>query len=237
MLIDRCERRAGIGRTTAADQRNRLGLVRGLAERYAELLSRAHWQLDHGLHRGTRVESGADSSREPVAALERGWPGRVTETAEELPTIAGPGRLVSVHVHERDAAAEIAVPCIAHEHRASRGVDLRDDERRRTVAGLAETPLDIRRDRQASRLPRQVLECQHAGFDGSIGRHEHQQFGAHAVCADLEAAVALAVCRDVTTIRQADRVRGGCPDVAGLLVTQVDDFGRRIADRIVRPRA
>src|SRR5919197_6758782 len=53
----------------------------------------------------------------------------------------------------------------------------------------------------------------------------------------LEACVALPVADDVGRGGLVDRQRGRSPQISRLIVTDVDALARRIADRIVRPRA
>ena len=52
----------------------------------------------------------------------------------------------------------------------------------------------------------------------------------------LEAAVAGAVAGDVGRLRASDRLRRRAPELAGVVVADVDRLARRVADRVVGPR-
>ena len=155
--------------------------------------------------------------------------------AEELRPVGGPRRLPAAEVGEGDARAELASPRVAREHRAGLGIDLGDDERRRGAPRHAEHPLDAGGHRQPSRPSGRVRQRETRDLDRIVERHQLQELERDAVRDVLEARVALPVPDDVRRGLLADRQRRRPPQLARLLVPDVDRLPRRVADRIVGP--
>ena len=153
---------------------------------------------------------------------------------EELAPAAGPGLRASIEIEPGHAVRELGIPGIAREHgTALHG--LGDDERRLPRAAEAERPFGIRHDGEAALAARAVAQSQHAPLDRLDGIDEHQQLRFDALDLDLEAAVALAVRDVVTRIGATHGLCAGAPDVAAVLVAQVQRLARGIDDRIVGP--
>ena len=154
--------------------------------------------------------------------------------ADESGAIAGMRCLSPAQVHESRALAEFRTPGIACEQRAGCLVQRGHDERRRLRAVRAQRPLHEGGDRQPALAPGTVAQAQARDLDAVGDRHVLQQFQFDAVRPVLEAAVALPVSHHVFAGIVA--ARGGGPHPAIFLVADIQQFLRRIADRIVGPR-
>src|SRR5207247_2778249 len=108
--------------------------------------------------------------------------------------------------------------------------------RRRTAAGGARHPRDVRRDREAPGAAGAVLDHEAQDLDRVVGRDELEQVERDPVRGVLETAVALAVADDVRPRLLADREDRRAPQLAAFLVADVQGLARRIAHGIVRPR-
>src|SRR5439155_12849692 len=73
-------------------------------------------------------------------------------------------------------------------------------------------------------------------LDGVVEGDELQQMERHAVAHALEPAVPLSVSGHVGPARLADRQRGRAPELAGLVIPDIDRLARRVTHRVVGPR-
>ena len=173
---------------------------------------------------------------QPVAAIQAGRPLRGAVAAEELGPIGGPGRLPPAEVEERDPAGELGVPRVAGQDRARVGVQGRDDPRRARAARRPQHPLGVGGHRQAPGAARPVLDRQHRDLERVVGRDELDEVEVDAVVEMLEPAVAGAVPGDVGRLLAPDRQGRRAPQLAGLVVADVDRLAHGVADRVVGPR-
>ena len=201
---------------------------RRLAEEQHHVGALVGRQLDRRLQRAAGIEAGADSPGKSVFALQRRGVIDGAVTPQELGAVTRPGRLPAAEVGERHARAEVGAPRIACEHRAGVRVDLGHDERRAGAARLAERPLDIGGDRQAPPATRRVRQGQTRDLDRIVEGDELQQMQRHTVAHTLEPAVALSVSRHVGADLLTNRQGRRAPDLAGLVVPDVDRLVRRL---------
>ena len=186
--------------------------------------------------RAAGIETGAHRVGERRRAGERCRALQCPVAADELLPVAGPVGLAPGKIGERDARSERRIPWIAREHRAGVGIDLGRHERRGGTARRTEHPFDISGHRQVPHAARCVAQRQARDLDRIAERNVLQQFGGDAVRGMLEPAVAPAVPRHIGGGVVADRQRRRTPQVAGIVVAQIEHLARAIADRIVRPR-
>ena len=114
------------------------------------------------------------------------------------------------------------------------GVDL-GDETGRWRCARRPAPTRRRRSPRDAAAGRTVLDRQPRDLDGSSSGTNWSSSSAMPSCDVLEAAVALAVPGDVGRLLRGSAARRA-PQLAGLLVPDVDRLARRVADRVVRPR-
>ena len=223
-------------RAVARDQAPRVRGARGLAEEAHDLddcRSPAARTVVRSAPQGSRpaptvLESGA-------AAGERRRALQCPVAADELPPVACPVRLAPGEIGEGDARSEGGVPWIAREHRAGVGIDLGRHERRGGRARRTQHPFHVGGHRQVPGAARGVAQRQARDLDRIVERHVLQKIGGDAVRRMLEPAVAPAMPRHIGGGVVADRQRRRAPQVAGVVVAQIEHLARTIADRIVRP--
>ena len=80
-----------------------------------------------------------------------------------------------------------------------------------------------------------VLDCEHRDLESVVQRHKLDEVKPDAVTLMLEPAVARAVMGDVGGILAADRQRRGTPQLAAVVIPNVDRLAGRIAHWIVGP--
>ena len=234
-LGDGSQDRVEIGRPVPSDQRRRLVGTRLLPEEEHDLGSPSRAQLDHGLEGAAGVEGGADPPRQSDASLEARRLFQRAVAPEELRPVPRPRRLRAAEIGKAYAAAKIDVPGVAREHRSRGGVDAGDDEGRGIAARHAEHPFDIGGNGEPAGAPRLVDHRETTHLDRVLEGNELQELEGDAVGDVLESAVALSMPDDVGLPGLTNRKRGGAPEIARLLIADVDRLARRIADRIVRP--
>src|SRR2546425_13066762 len=96
----------------------------------------------------------------------------------------------------------------------------------------------IRRPPRSTLFPYTTLfraDGQPRDLDRIIERHVLEKIERDTVCGVLEPAVSLAVPRDIGRNLVTDRRRRGPPQLAGLLVAQIQDLARPIGHGVVRP--
>ena len=245
--VDGGEKGREVGGAGAGDQLLRLLLGGGFAEQEHDLRGLAGLQLQPGLQRAAGVVAGADRVGQRRVAGQGQRSVQRAVAADELAAVAGPGQstpagaglsriggAAHAQIGEGHAGAEIETPRVARQQGAGLGIHRGGDERRRGRSRAAQHPFDIGGDRHAA-CPSGAVGEGEAGDLHRVGeRHELQQVEGDAVRLVLEATVALAVAGDVAG-GLADRQRGRAPEVAGLLVADVEGLAGRIAHRIVRP--
>ena len=236
MLHDLAKDRVEIGRAVARDQGLRVGRRRRLAEEEDDLHRLVRLELDRGLQGAAGIEAGADplgeggaspasaaglssvplrprnSRRSPVQAVCR--PPRSAKATRE-PNAVFQGLRASI----APVSGSISVTT----------------ERRGRAARRAEHPFDIGRDRKPPRPRRRVADRQARDLDRIIERHVLEEIERDAVRGVLEPAVALAVPGDIGRGLVTDRQGRRSPQLAGVLVAQIDDLARPVGDRVVRP--
>ena len=225
-----------VGRPPAPDEvGRRRGPVR-LAEQHEDLGPRSGGELEARLQGGARIHAGAGGSLQPVSAVQAGGPVRSAVAAEELGPIGRPRRLPPAEVEEGDPAAELGVPRVAHEERPRLRLQRRDDPGGAGPARGAQRPLGVGGHRQAPGAPGSVLDGQHRDLQGVVERDELDEVELDAVVQVLEPAVAGTVTGDVGRFLAADRLGRRTPQLAGVVVPDVDRLAHRVADRVVGPR-
>ena len=137
-------------------------------------------------------------------------------------------------VGEGDRPAKLPGPGVAGQHGAGLRVELADDLQRRVVADGAQHPLGVERRRQPPGPVAGVAHRQADQLDRVVGRDEHQQVLLQSVTRRVKRRVALAVA-DGDGRAGAARQGRRRPDLAGLLVAQIDDLAGRVGDRVVAP--
>ena len=192
------------------------------------------------MQRRARVETRADQPGQPTARLEGRWGCQIAVPPNEIGAVAGETRgLAGLPLHDqiakRDPLRELVAPAIADEDRLAI-VQNSDNVRCAGFAAGSQHPLEIRRDRQATRSAGAVLERQSGDFHGVSRRHEHRQLQMDAVRVVAERRVALTVPHGVRASVISQRQRRRAEQFEGVFVADVDQLAGRVADRIVRPR-
>src|SRR6185437_12413914 len=99
-----------IGGTVFFEQGLRLGPRRGLAQEDDDLGRADHTERHRGLQHAARIEARAAAVGQRRAMDEPGRTVAPAVAADEFGAVAGPGALLSRHVEEADALAELVVP-------------------------------------------------------------------------------------------------------------------------------
>ena len=102
--------------------------------------------------------------------------------------------------------------------------------------GGAHGPRGVGGHRQAPSSARSVLDRQHADLQSVVQRNELQEVQRNPVTNVLEAAVAGTVSGHVGGSLGPDRQGGRTPQLAGLVVPDVDGLAHRVGYGVVRPR-
>src|SRR5262245_36649547 len=105
------------------------------------------------------------------------------------------------------------------------------------LGGLAAGPQDpfrITGCRQRATLRLFVAQFQTGEFEALAGRHGDSQFAVNPLMAMCKPRISASM-GDYVILAVADRQGGRRPDIAGLIVAEVNDFTRRVADGVVRP--
>ena len=140
-----------------------------------------------------------------------------------------------VDVIESSAAREIRVVGVAGQHCAAVRVPLGYHMHGGLAALVAQHPLDIAGDRQASLPVRVVAQFEQRELDWRVLGDKHRQFGRDAALLVFKHAVAKAVAHHISGAWEGAGQQGGRPVVAAVFVAQVKRFGVGVADRVVRP--
>ena len=224
-----------IGLAVFRDQGADFGIRSRLTEEQDDFLCAGGRQAQRGLQDAARIECGAGVVGQCGAGGECIGKIKPAIAADKFDTVAGPAGLLAVHVHERDAGAELFVPRIAREKGAGFGIERCDDKWLRAGPVLPQHPFDIGGDGETAFAQRLVRQFEARDLDGIADRHELQQVECNAVRGIFETAVTLAVVNGVGRVFFADRQGCGTPEFAAVFVAQIDRLARRIANRIVRP--
>ena len=155
--------------------------------------------------------------------------------AEELTPVGRPCGLPSGQVGKRNPPVRHKAPGIAGQHGSGRHVHVRRDERRGRCARLTEHPFHVGSDREPARPPGCVADRQARDPDRVCRRHEHHQVERDAVRLVFEPAVARAVPCAVECRWVMDGRGRRAPQLAGLVVADVEGIARPVRDGIVRP--
>ena len=182
---------------------------------------------------GAGIEARPDFSREPKSAQSRrGAEGSVS--AEEFGAIAGHHAGGLLDIDESDAAGKVGVIGIAREEGAAAGIDFRHEMREAFVAEFAENPFPVAGGGKFSGAAGNVFNFELGEFDRRIESHKNGQLCFNAVFDVLEYGVAEAVANDVGRFA-AGRERSGRPEIAALLVANIERLGGGVSNGIVMP--
>ena len=206
------------------------------AEPEHDLARLAVLQVDRHLDRGAGVECGAVTAGQARAPQRRRLR-HGTVAADELGAVAGEAALDSkcvIDVEEADPVAVVVAVRVACVQRAAFERHVGEHMRRRLGAHVAEHPFDIAGHAQAARPPRAVAQTQHGELHCRIERDEDPQLGVDAVGLVFEEAVSKAMAGGERVVTRAGQ-RGRRPELAALLVAQVDGLAAAVADRVVVP--
>jgi hypothetical protein len=141
-------------------------------------------------------------------------------------------------VSERDVASVIVVEPVPREHRSRLGVELRDHKALLIGLWRSEPPLGVAEHAQPARRLATVRQPQQRHLDGIGSVHEDVEFVLDARNGAMER-------RDAGRVRDggcaarrgaADRTRCRRPHFTGVLIADINRFGGRVDDRIVRKR-
>ena len=234
-LLDLLQHRVEIGAPVAHDQGDGLGPGRRLAEKEDDLRRGIGRQVELGLQHGAGIHSRAGPIGERRVAGECGGKIEPAVPPEEFRPVAGPALLPPAEIGEGDPRSEFGPPGVAGQHRAAIRIDLGHHIRARGAARGPQDPFHIARHRQPPMPLRLVADRQPGDLDRILEGHVLQKLERNAVGGMLEAAIALAMPGDIGRGLLADGERRRAPDIAVLLVAQIDGFARRIDDGIVRP--
>ena len=232
----RRQRHPVVGVAPASDEIDGGGGPVGLAEEYDDLSARSIGQLDGRLEGCTRIQPGAGGSLEAGTAGERSGALWTTVASEELRPIGRPTGLPTAEIEEGDPAGEVGVPRVPGQQRLRFRLVLGDDVRCVGATRRAEHPLGVRSDGQAPRSAGSVLDREHRDLQRLVEWDELHEVEVDAVSHVLEAAVSGTVVGDVGRPLTPDRLRGRAPEVAGVVVADVEGFACWVADGVVGPR-
>ena len=169
-------------------------------------------------------------------AGERGGIGERAVAPDELATIAGPVGLSAAEIGESDARSEAHAPGIAGEDRPRDGVELRGNKRQRGRTRRAENPFDIGRHAEPARPARLIGQHEARNLDRSVDRRVLHEIGRDLVRDMLESAVSASVAGHVCRRGVSDGKRRRTPQVAAVVVSEIEGFAAAVADGVVRPR-
>ena len=141
-----------------------------------------------------------------------------------------------LEIEEGDPAGEVGVPRVPGQQRLCFRLVLGDDVRCVGATRRAEHPLGVRRDGQAPRSTGSVLDREHRDLQRLVEWDELHEVEKDAVSHVLEAAVSGTVVGDVGRSLTPDRLRRRAPEVAGVVVADVEGFACWVADGVVGPR-
>src|SRR4030095_10713389 len=132
-------------------------------------------ELYFPLQRRAWNECGATASRELAIDRERDRGGEMTVASDELLPIASQAVGGGIPGSKGGPAAELAIPRIARKYPARLGVNLGDNEGCIHHARKSKHPLDVGRDRYATRAARAIDEPEPRDLDRIFGGNELDQ--------------------------------------------------------------
>ena len=141
--------------------------------------------------------------------------------AEELGAVGSPRRLPPTHVEEGDASAELGVPRVRRQQRLGLRFGFGDDPRCAGTTRRSEHPLGVCGDRQPPRSPGSVLHREHGQLHRRVRLDELDEVELNAAVEVLEAAVSGPMACDVGRFRASNRLRGRTPELAAVVVADV----------------
>ena len=216
-----------------ANERARISEVDAGSEGERDLSLLTVREVEHDLHRQTRIEAGADPARQMRPAHAR-RPGEVAVATDDLEAVTGVRAQLLAAIQERGAPRELAGIDVAGQQRAAARVDLGDHVGHVTGPVLAEYQLEEGGQRQPARSPRAVGQLEQHELEGRIGGDEGAQLAGEAVLDVFEDAVTEAVAGGVCAVAGC-----GCqsrrPVAAIMLVAEIERLAAAIADRVVVP--
>ena len=198
-----------------------------------DLFRLAGGQGDRRHERGARVERRPGTAGQARAA-ESGRVGRRAVAAQELGPVGGGGVRPRPHGREGELAGEAARPGAAGQDGPGLHVALAHDLQWRVLSGGPEHPLGVEGRRESPGPVAGVAHAQADQLDRVVRRDQHQQVLLQSVTLAGVAGVALAVA-DGHGRAGPPRQGRRRPDLARLLVAQVDRLAGRVGHRVVRP--
>ncbi len=217
------------------DQRARLLLIRRVAQEEHHLDRAVRRDADHGLQGGAGIQARADAARQDRARGQAGRHRQGAVAADEFAPVAGPPGLAPAHVDKGGPFGEGRIPRVGGQHGAGIRIQARDDEGGVGAAIGPQHPFHIAGHGQAPGTVGGVAQGQAGDLDRVVQRHELHQLGGDAVAGMFKAAVAPSVPRQIGGGLVADRQRCGAPQVAGILVANIEGLARPVGDRVVGP--
>ena len=184
-------------------------------------------QFDLGAQSRAGIEPRSDCLGERCGAGERGRVGERAVSADEFAPIASPAGLSAAQIGEGDARSEARIPAVAGEHRAGGGVDFGRNKRQGRGTRRAENPFDIGCNAEPTRPARAIGQHEARNLDRIVDRHVLQQIRCNLMRDMFEAGVSAAVAGDISRGRVANRQRRRSPEVACVIVSQVERFAGR----------
>ena len=234
-FLDFAQRRTNVDCTVAFDERSGIVSVGTFAEQEQHLGTFSRIELHRRLQGGTGIQPRAGAPRQYLPALKRRGVIEARVAAQELEPVAGPRRLAPAQIGKRNTIREIRVPGVSCKQGAGCGVELGDHMWRRNASRNSQHPLRIGCDGKSPRSVRKIFENQARDLYRVAHRHELKQIQCDAIRRVLEPAVPLAVADDISRVFFADRNNGWPPNVAVVIIPDIEGLTRRVADGIVRP--
>ena len=224
---------AGVRAAKALDQILHVGGTAPDPEAETRFLFLSGREVEGHLQRAARVEGRADLAGQPGALQRRRLPvGPVP--AQEFLAVAGDGAGRIVDVDEGDPAGKFGVVVVAGQQGAGLEVQLRLHVQQVFLPQVAQHPFPIAGDRHAARAPGDVAQFQDGELHRGVDRHIDPQFRGEAVLGVFEHGVAKAVANHIGR-RAARRGGRGRPELARVLVANVEGLARGVLHRIVAP--
>ena len=207
--------------------------VVGLAEEEDDLPVLPGVEVEFHLEGGAGVQDGPHAAGE-LDPPQGGGGRHRAQAAEELGAVGRERPRPPVDVDERHPRGEVRPEGVPGQQGAGLGVELGDDVHRGGIAVRPQHPLDVEGRREPTAPVARVGDPQPDHLDRVVGRDEQDQLVGEAVGVPFKDRVTLAVTDERGRSRRDGQGRRA-PDLAGLLVAQIDDLAGGVGDRVVAP--